>query len=154
MLNKWEVSDMAVGDTVSVQIVNKKGDRNLDGGILEGKIKDLVPEYNMVRLESGWCCHTKDRLLKHEPCGLAGRHGRGPMIDAIRKRCEAATDEHGNIRMGHASLILEDIPWLIAEVGKYRAAIERHRKKIYEPLDPEQPVGPIDAELYAVLEEG
>jgi hypothetical protein len=62
----WKVEDMAVGDYISVQIINKHGDRNLDGCILSGKIKDLVLSHNMIRLESGWCCHTKDRLLKHE----------------------------------------------------------------------------------------
>jgi hypothetical protein len=62
----WKVEDMEVGDYISVQVVNKKRDRNLDGAIISGKIKNLVYSYNMVRLESGWCCHTKDRLLKHE----------------------------------------------------------------------------------------
>ncbi len=62
----WKVENMEVGDYIEVQIVNKHGDRNLDGGILSGRIKDLVPSHNMVRLESGWCCHTKDRLLKHK----------------------------------------------------------------------------------------
>ena len=63
----WRVSDMRVGDFISTQVVNKKGDRNLDGSIISGKIKDLEPSYNMVRLESGWCCHTKDKLLEHTP---------------------------------------------------------------------------------------
>jgi hypothetical protein len=47
----WNVKDMAIGDYIIVQIENKKGDRNLDGTILKGKIKEL---------------ETKDRLLKHE----------------------------------------------------------------------------------------
>jgi len=62
----WKVEDMIAGDYISVQVINKKGDRNLDGAIISGKVKDLVPSYDMVRLESGWCCHTKDKLLKHE----------------------------------------------------------------------------------------
>jgi len=62
----WKVEDMAVGDYIMVQVVNKRRDQNLDGAIIRGKIKDLVPSHNMVRLKSGWCCHTKDRLLKHE----------------------------------------------------------------------------------------
>ena len=61
----WKVSDMEIGDNIVVQVVNKKGDRNLDGTILRGTIKELVPSHNMVRLESGWCCHVKDKLLKH-----------------------------------------------------------------------------------------
>ena len=62
----WKVEDMEVGDYIEVQIINKHRDHNLDGCILRGNIKDVVPSHNMVRLESGWCCHTKDRLLKHE----------------------------------------------------------------------------------------
>ena len=65
-MKNWNIEDMAIGDYIIVQVVNKKGDRNLDGAILRGKIKELEPFYNMVRLESGWCCHTKDKLLKHE----------------------------------------------------------------------------------------
>lgn len=61
----WNVNDMAIGDFIKVQVINKKGDRNLDGTIIKGKIKDLVASHNMVRLESGWCCHTKDKLLEH-----------------------------------------------------------------------------------------
>lgn len=61
----WKVEDMAVGDYIECRVINKKGGRNLDGTILRGKIKDLVPSHNMVRLKSGWCCHTKDELLVH-----------------------------------------------------------------------------------------
>ena len=64
-MKHWEVDDMKVGDYISVQVINKKGDRNLDGVILSGVIMELKPDYKMVKLESGWCCHTKDRLLKH-----------------------------------------------------------------------------------------
>ena len=64
-MEHWKVNDMKVGDTIAVQVTNKKGDRNLDGVIIQGTIKDLEPDYKMVRLESGWCCHTKDKLLKH-----------------------------------------------------------------------------------------
>lgn len=66
MMN-WKVDDVSVGDYIEVQVINKKGDRNLDGVIIYGKVKDLEPDYNMVRLESGWCCHTKDNLIKHVP---------------------------------------------------------------------------------------
>jgi hypothetical protein len=61
----WSVSDMEMGDTIKV-MVNNRGSRNLDGAIIGGTIKDLEPDYNMVRLESGWCCHTKDTLLLHQ----------------------------------------------------------------------------------------
>jgi len=64
-MERWRVEDINVGDFIRVLIENKRGDRNLDGTILSGKVKDLVPDYKMVRLESGWCCHTKDRLLEH-----------------------------------------------------------------------------------------
>lgn len=66
----WSVSDVAVGDYIEVQVINKHGDRNLDGAIIKGTVKDLVPDHKMVRLESGWCCHTKDRLLKRVAKGL------------------------------------------------------------------------------------
>ena len=66
MMEHWKVEDMSVGDIIKIMIINKNSDRNLDGTILSGRIKDLVPKHNMVRLESGWCCHIKDRLLRHE----------------------------------------------------------------------------------------
>ncbi len=61
----WLVEDMNIGDFIKVEIINETGDRNLNKERLSGKIKDLVPSHNMVRLESGWCCHTKDRLIEH-----------------------------------------------------------------------------------------
>ncbi len=64
-MNHWKVSDMAVGDFISVRVTNKHGDHNLDGAIISGVIEEVVPDYDMVRLVSGWCCHTKDMLLKH-----------------------------------------------------------------------------------------
>lgn len=65
----WKIEGMAIGDYIEVQIINKKGDRNLDGMIKRGTIVELVPSYNMVRLESKWCCHTKDKLLEHIRAG-------------------------------------------------------------------------------------
>ncbi len=65
MKEYWKVSDMKVGDFISIRVINKNGDRNLDGTIISGIIKDLKPSHSMVWLESGWCCHTKDRLLRH-----------------------------------------------------------------------------------------
>lgn len=61
----WKVENMAIGDFIEVQVMNKKGDKNLDGMILRGIIKELSPSHNMVKLHTGWCCHTKDKLLKH-----------------------------------------------------------------------------------------
>ena len=60
----WKVEDMAIGDYIEVEVENKKGDRNLDGAIHRGIIVELIPSHNMVRLDSKWCCHTKDKLLK------------------------------------------------------------------------------------------
>lgn len=62
----WKLADVNVGDYIEVEIVNKHGDHNLDGMILKGTIKDVVSTHNMVRLESGWCCHTKDLLVTHK----------------------------------------------------------------------------------------
>ncbi len=61
----WEISDMEIGDYIEVQVVNKKGDRNLDGSVIKGTIIEIVHSHDMVRLKSGWCCHTKDTLLEH-----------------------------------------------------------------------------------------
>ncbi len=66
-MDKWKVEDMQVGDYISVRVNNPHGDRNLDGVIIGGKIKDLEPSLKMVRLDTGWCCHTKDHLLGHVP---------------------------------------------------------------------------------------
>ena len=63
----WNLNDVSKGDYIEVQVINKRGDRNLDGVIMFGKIKDIVTTHKMVRLESGWCCHTKDTLVKHIP---------------------------------------------------------------------------------------
>lgn len=57
--------EIGVGDFVRVVVVNKKGDRNLDGTVISGVVKDEVPSHNMLRLESGWCVHAKDRLVEH-----------------------------------------------------------------------------------------
>lgn len=64
-VERWRVEDVKIGDYISVKISNPHGDRNLDGVVLRGKITALYPSHKMVRLESGWCCHTKDRLLEH-----------------------------------------------------------------------------------------
>lgn len=62
----WNVEDMEVGDYIVIQIRSKHGDRYLDGCTISGKIKELVPSHDMVVLESGWGCHTTDKLLKHK----------------------------------------------------------------------------------------
>ena len=61
----WNLNDVSVGDSIEVEVINKRGDRNLDGARIGGTIKDIVESHDMVRLESGWCCHTKDRLVSH-----------------------------------------------------------------------------------------
>ena len=61
----WKVSDVKIGDYIKIQIIHKEGDRNLDGFIIAGIVKELDPEYKMVKLESGWCCHEQDELLEH-----------------------------------------------------------------------------------------
>lgn len=62
---RWHVEDVRPGDYIEVQIENKLGDRYLDGVVLRGTVKELVPDYGMVRLDTGWCAHTKDHLLTH-----------------------------------------------------------------------------------------
>ncbi|MEE9568333.1 MAG: hypothetical protein V3W37_03015 [Candidatus Binatia bacterium] len=61
----WNLDSVRVGDYVEVEVVNKYGDRNLDGMILKSMVTDLVPTHNMARLNTGWCIHTKDRLVTH-----------------------------------------------------------------------------------------
>lgn len=61
----WALDDVAVGDFLRVQTINKRGDRNLDGAIHFGEVAELVPSHDFVKLKSGWCVHTKDRLLEH-----------------------------------------------------------------------------------------
>jgi len=65
------LDSVSVGDWVEVEIINPHGDRNLDGGILKGTVTEIVgsPHY-MVRLDTGWCAHSKDRLLEHRPLVL------------------------------------------------------------------------------------
>lgn len=62
----WKLDDVAVGDFIETQIVSRNRNHPLHGGRVSGIIKEIVPEYNMVRLTSGWCCHTKDILIRHE----------------------------------------------------------------------------------------
>lgn len=65
----WEVMhslrDVEVGDYIEARIVNKRGDRNLDGAVLTGQVTDIGLSSGSVKLESGWCVHTKDDLLVH-----------------------------------------------------------------------------------------
>jgi len=62
----WNLDEVKIGDFIKVQIVNKRGDRNLDGLVIKGIVKELVPTYRFARLDSGWCAHTKDILLEHK----------------------------------------------------------------------------------------
>jgi len=63
----WNLDDVSVGDYVKVEVVNKHGDRNLDGAQMDGIVTELVPSHNMARLDSGWCVHAKDKLVEHRP---------------------------------------------------------------------------------------
>jgi len=93
----WKVEDMAIGDFVEVQVMNKKGDRNLDGMILRGIIKELSPSHNMVKLHTEWCCHTKDKLLKHIPkVQLVTLHRKEQLaqLDYWGSECRKHAEEH------------------------------------------------------------
>ena len=70
-MNIYE-TDIEIGDYIEVMIINKKGDRNLDGNILKGEVVKLSPEYKQIELKSGWCCHSKDKLLLHKKVGENG----------------------------------------------------------------------------------
>ena len=63
----WVLNEVKVGDYIKVEIINKRGDRNLDGMNVSGRIRELVPDHSFARLDNGWCCHTKDRLVEHIP---------------------------------------------------------------------------------------
>ena len=56
--------ELSLGDWVSVQI---GGSGHLSGGRLEGKINRFYPYLPQVKLESGWCFHPSDEILKHIP---------------------------------------------------------------------------------------
>ena len=64
----WKLSNIAIGDYVEVQVINKHDDRNLDGIILRGVVVKLNYDYSFAELDSGWCVHTKDNLLCHRAC--------------------------------------------------------------------------------------
>jgi hypothetical protein len=56
--------NLSIGDWVKVQI---GGSGHLSGGRLEGKIVCFYPYLPQVKLESGWCFHPSDEILKHVP---------------------------------------------------------------------------------------
>ncbi len=56
--------ELSLGDWVKVQI---GGNGRLSGGWLEGKIIAFYPHIPQVKLESGWCFHPSDEILKHIP---------------------------------------------------------------------------------------
>jgi hypothetical protein len=60
-----DYDEIAIGDEIEVRINNPIGDRNLDGGILRGKVIEKYEPHRMVKLHTGWCCHEKDTLLTH-----------------------------------------------------------------------------------------
>lgn len=61
----WRIEDMEVGDYISTKVINKKGDRNLDGTIISGTITEIVKSHRYVKVDNGWGCHEKDELLEH-----------------------------------------------------------------------------------------
>jgi len=61
----FNVEHLAPGDRVRTQIVNKKGDRNLDGMYLTGTVVSLNMEHRFAKLDTGWCVHDKDNLIWH-----------------------------------------------------------------------------------------
>lgn len=63
----WNLSDVEVGDEIKVEVVNKHGDRNLDGCSIFGRVVEKIPSHRMVRLHTGWHVHTKDRLIYVHP---------------------------------------------------------------------------------------
>lgn len=65
----WKIEDMAVGDYIHTRIINKKGDRNLDGMEISGIITEIVESHRFVKVECGWGCHEKDELLEHRRAG-------------------------------------------------------------------------------------
>ena len=56
--------ELSLGDWVKVEIGGKG---HLSGGRLEGKIVAFYPYLPQVKLESGWCFHPSDEILKHVP---------------------------------------------------------------------------------------
>jgi len=66
-MENWSLEGKKPSDRIKVRIVNKNGDRNLDGAILHGIIAEINEKYQFAKLKSGWCCHTKDDLLEYEP---------------------------------------------------------------------------------------
>jgi hypothetical protein len=60
-------TEITVGDYVEVEIVSRDTSHPLHGGKLTGRVAGEEPDYNMLRLDSGWCCHARDKLLVHKP---------------------------------------------------------------------------------------
>ena len=60
-----DYDQIEIGDYIECEIVNKKDDRNLDGGILRGIVIEKTAKHRQVKLESGWCCHESDLLRTH-----------------------------------------------------------------------------------------
>jgi hypothetical protein len=54
---------LEIGDYVKVKFHT---DGHLDGGRIEGKIKEIYPHIPQVKLENGWCFHPNDEILIHK----------------------------------------------------------------------------------------
>jgi len=95
----WDLSAVEVGDYIKVQIVNKKGDRNLDGGTLAGTIVEINSTYQQAQLDTGWCVHTKDTLLEHKPRSLtqAERVADGELEPGDAERLAGQAEEHSDL---------------------------------------------------------
>ncbi len=85
-MRDWSLDMISIGSLIKVRIINKAGDRNLDGTILSGTVAEIIPSRSMAKLHSGWCVHTKDDLLEHQ----------SPRMSEIVKR-EAAKVKGGDV---------------------------------------------------------
>jgi len=60
-----DYDEIEIGDYLECQIINKKGDRNLDGRILRGVVAEKYAPHRFVKFESGWCGHEPDKTITH-----------------------------------------------------------------------------------------
>ena len=70
----WELSDVSIGDYLEVEVTNpRRGDCNLDGGRICGKVFEIMPCHNQVFLDTGrWVC-PEDKLIKHDRQGISNQ---------------------------------------------------------------------------------
>lgn len=58
-----DINDLSVGDVVTIEYT--KGER-LKGGRISGVVKEFHFPHRQVKLDTGWCGHDGDLLIKHE----------------------------------------------------------------------------------------